>query len=85
MACEHISTIVALILNLTQYKSSLKVRTAALQCLFDLSKLPTPIIFPFKNQVINGLVNALDDVKRSVRKEAVACRNAWFTTETKSK
>jgi len=77
---EHISTIVPLLLALTQYKASMKVRTAALQCLTHLSKLPVAYIFPFKNLVINGLVNVLDDIKRSVRREAVNCRNVWFTT-----
>jgi len=77
---EHISTIVPLLLVLTQYKASMKVRTAALQCLTHLSKLPASYIYPFKNLVINGLVSVLDDIKRSVRREAVNCRNVWFTT-----
>lgn len=31
-----------------------------------------------QQQIINGLIHALDDPKRAVRREAVACRNAWF-------
>jgi DNA repair/transcription protein MET18/MMS19 len=55
------------------------MRLLASTCLYSVAQLPFPKIFPFKMQVINGLVKAVDDNKRAVRKEAAKARNEWFT------
>ncbi|XP_051679991.1 MMS19 nucleotide excision repair protein homolog isoform X2 [Oryctolagus cuniculus] len=54
------------------------VRIAALQCMHALTRLPTPVLLPYKPQVIRALAKPLDDKKRLVRKEAVAARGEWF-------
>ena len=55
------------------------VRALALDCLRSVvAKLPHHAIHPIKGVVIQGLVPALDDDKRAVRRRAGACRNAWM-------
>ena len=55
------------------------VRLSALQCLRIFpGKVKDSTLLPFKNSVTRGLVKALDDPKRAVRKEAVECRAKWF-------
>jgi DNA repair/transcription protein MET18/MMS19 len=61
------------------------VRIAALRC---LSILPNHISFEFidswKQRVIRHLALVLDDPKRQVRKEAVDCRHAWYSSTGKT-
>ena len=57
------------------------VRIASLRC---MAIIPTHLTFstiePLQKTVIRGLAKALDDPKRTVRKEAVDCRHAWYTS-----
>nr|XP_020739134.1 MMS19 nucleotide excision repair protein homolog isoform X2 [Odocoileus virginianus texanus] len=73
----HIDTLVTKFLNLSA-SPSMAVRIAALQCMHALTHLPTPVLLPYKPQVIRALAKPLDDKKRLVRKEAVSARGEWF-------
>ncbi|XP_029418899.1 MMS19 nucleotide excision repair protein homolog isoform X3 [Nannospalax galili] len=73
----HIDTLVTKFLNLSS-SPSMAVRIAALQCMNALTHLPTPVLLPYKPQVIRALAKPLDDKKRLVRKEAVSARGEWF-------
>lgn len=73
----HVDTLVTKFLNLSS-SPSMAVRIAALQCMHALTRLPTPVLLPYKPQVIRALAKPLDDKKRLVRKEAVAARGEWF-------
>jgi len=58
-----------------------KVRIAALRCLAILpSHLNFTAVDPFQKMVIRAIGGVLDDPKRVVRKEAVDCRHAWYTS-----
>jgi DNA repair/transcription protein MET18/MMS19 len=60
------------------------VRIASLRCLTILpSQLSLTAIEPFKGTVIRAVGRVLDDPKRGVRKEAVDCRHAWYTSSGK--
>ncbi|XP_068817809.1 MMS19 nucleotide excision repair protein homolog isoform X5 [Capricornis sumatraensis] len=73
----HIDTLVTKFLTLSA-SPSMAVRIAALQCMHALTRLPTPVLLPYKPQVIRALAKPLDDKKRLVRKEAVSARGEWF-------
>ncbi|KAL9999926.1 putative DNA repair/transcription protein MET18/MMS19 [Helianthus debilis subsp. tardiflorus] len=53
------------------------VRETAIQCLTAMSELPYASVYRFRPEVLQTLSRALDDPKRSVRQEAVRCRQAW--------
>uniref|UniRef100_A0A8C6CB27 MMS19 nucleotide excision repair protein n=1 Tax=Monodon monoceros TaxID=40151 RepID=A0A8C6CB27_MONMO len=73
----HVDTLVTKFLNLSS-SPSMAVRIAALQCMHAVTHLPTPVLLPYKLQVIRALAKPLDDKKRLVRKEAVSARGEWF-------
>lgn len=61
------------------------IRISALRCLAILpNHLPFDAINPFQKQVVRKVGTVLDDPKRQVRKEAVDCRHAWYTSSRKS-
>jgi DNA repair/transcription protein MET18/MMS19 len=61
------------------------VRVSSLRC---LAILPTHLAFesidPFGKQVIRQIGTILDDPKRALRKEAVDCRHAWYSSSGKT-
>ena len=60
------------------------VRMTSLRCLATLPiQLSFEFISPFKKQVIRQVGLILDDPKRAVRKEAVDCRHAWYSSSGK--
>ncbi|KAM5271386.1 MMS19 nucleotide excision repair protein homolog isoform 4-T4 [Ctenodactylus gundi] len=73
----HVDMLITKFLNLSS-SPSMAVRIAALQCMHALTRLPTPVVLPYKPQVIRALAKPLDDKKRLVRKEAVSARGEWF-------
>ncbi|XP_013361609.1 PREDICTED: MMS19 nucleotide excision repair protein homolog isoform X2 [Chinchilla lanigera] len=73
----HVDTLVTKFLDLSS-SPSMAVRIAALQCMHALTRLPAPVLLPYKSQVIRALAKPLDDKKRLVRKEAVSARGEWF-------
>ena len=54
-------------------------RAAAIDSLRALTALPFLTLRPLRERVVGGLVNALDDPRRAVRRRAAACRNEWAT------
>ncbi|KAM5141580.1 MMS19 nucleotide excision repair protein homolog [Mantella aurantiaca] len=73
----HIETLIRKLLSLT-CSPCMAVRISALKCMLALTKLPLPMLLPYKQQVIRALAKPLDDKKRLVRKEAVEARCQWF-------
>eukprot|EP01018_Ginkgo_biloba_P001984 Gb_13638 [translate_table: standard] len=84
LAVEHVSTIVTCLLGLVSYPYSMPVRETVLQCLGAIVGFPYARIFPLRTQVLKALSKALDDRKRSVRKEAVRCHQAWASITSRS-
>lgn len=81
----HVHSLVPVLLALSRYvpdrPSSTRVRATAVDCLRGFVALPYHRLHPVRQQVVSGLVPALDDPKRAVRRRAGACRNDWFTTK----
>ncbi|KII87506.1 hypothetical protein PLICRDRAFT_55462 [Plicaturopsis crispa FD-325 SS-3] len=77
---EHASTLVTAMLNNSTYKiPSARVRISALRFLAVLPSIVRyDVLHPYKANVIRQLAIALDDPKRSVRKEAVDARTNWY-------
>ena len=73
-----IEVIIPILLELTKYKKSPKVRISALNCLTLLSKLEYSVLHTMTKKVIRSLLNVLDDDKKEVRVIAVECRNQWY-------
>ena len=80
----HLAKVVPVLLELVVYKEGSKAedRIKALNCLTAVAKkLPYHKVHPYKPFVCRKLQPALDDRKRVVRREAVACRNLWMTLQ----
>ena len=79
----HLHTLVPILVTLACHDSSRPakpiVRATAIDCLRGFVSLPFHKLFPVRNTLISGLVPALDDPKRAVRRRAAACRNDWAT------
>ena len=59
-----------------------EVRFKALRCLRAFpGKVKQSTLQPYKIPAVRGMVMALDDPKRDVRKEAVDCRAAWLNLD----
>lgn len=55
-----------------------RTRIAALACLGILpDTIRYDVLHTVKNKVLKELAKAIDDPKRTVRREAVACRSKW--------
>ena len=54
-----------------------KVRIAALECLEELTALPSHVLVPHQPRVVRELKRTLDDKKRLVRRQAAQTRSAW--------
>lgn len=54
------------------------IRIGAINILSGVSAYPAFIVLPFAQDVLHGLLPALDDNKRLVRSAAVLARNQWF-------
>ncbi|EFA86574.1 putative DNA repair and transcription protein [Heterostelium album PN500] len=76
---SHLDSLIPTLIKISVNGESLTFRQSSLEILTRISRaIPYPKIYPFRNQVINGIVPALDDKKRLVRREATKCRNSWF-------
>ena len=75
----HLNTVTPILVKLSKPKagSSALVRARAIDCLQVLTALPYHKLHPHKQSVVRGLVPALDDPRRAVRRRAVCCRNDW--------
>ncbi|KAF2836464.1 ARM repeat-containing protein [Patellaria atrata CBS 101060] len=76
---EHASSVITRLLSITATKTNpSKLRRESLKCLGIIpNQLKTETILPYRREVLKRLTAALDDGKRSVRKEAVSCRSKW--------
>ncbi|XP_053691619.1 MMS19 nucleotide excision repair protein [Sabethes cyaneus] len=79
---DHLQTLIPQLLKLSMYESSMDVRIDALQCILYTTKYPPFLLLPFKQDVIMGLRNTLDDHKRLVRNASVTARLQWFLVGT---
>lgn len=84
LVVEHVSTIISRLVVVVNYPYSMIVRETALQCLGAMVTLPYTRIFPMRGQVLKAVSKALDDSKRSVRKEAVRCHHVWASFASRS-
>ncbi|KAI9318363.1 RNAPII transcription regulator C-terminal-domain-containing protein [Dichotomocladium elegans] len=88
---DHFRALIDTLLNLSSGHPASIVRVAALKCLGSFAAgttsstppasgltQPQLLLQSVSKQVVKQLVIALDDKKRHVRKEAVACRARWF-------
>eukprot|EP01133_Synstelium_polycarpum_P012191 gene12191-14268_t len=75
----HLDTLVAALIVISVNGVTLNLRKSSLEILTLISRVvPYKTSFIYKNQVIAGIIPALDDKKRLVRREASKCRNSWF-------
>lgn len=74
---ENAHIIINRLVGLVAYPHMMLVRETAVQCLVAMSGLPHTRIFSMRTQVLHAVSKSLDDPKRSVRQEAVRCRQAW--------
>ncbi|KAL4583789.1 hypothetical protein LXL04_008373 [Taraxacum kok-saghyz] len=81
---ENVYIIVRCLSKLVAYPHMMLVRETAIQCLTAMSELPYARVYPFRQEVVQALSKALDDSKRSVRQEAVKCRQAWASISSRS-
>lgn len=81
---ENAHIVVNCLIRLVEYPHKSVVRETAIQCLVAMSEMPHARIYPMRRQVLKAISRALDDKKRSVRHEAVKCRQAWASIASRS-
>ncbi|CAJ1955318.1 unnamed protein product [Sphenostylis stenocarpa] len=81
---ENAHIIINCLIKLVDYPHKMLVRETALQCLVALSELPHARVYPMRTQVLRAISKCLDDTKRSVRHEAVKCRQTWASMSSRS-
>ena len=75
---SYLSTLLPVWLKIAKNKEkSINLRIKALNCIQTVTKAETQDLVPYKKEVINGLIPALDDHKRLVRQAATSARNSW--------
>lgn len=78
---SELDTILAMILENINFKDSMYVRQNALQCLTEFSTFSYQKLFPYMNDIMEALDDALDDPKRDVRKEVIKCKEIWLSIQ----
>ncbi|KAI3727280.1 hypothetical protein L1987_67093 [Smallanthus sonchifolius] len=81
---ENAYPVIMCLNKLVFYQHMMLVRETAIQCLTAMSDLPYARVYRFRPEVLQALSRALDDPKRSVRQEAVRCRQAWASISSRS-
>nr|XP_045590445.1 MMS19 nucleotide excision repair protein homolog [Procambarus clarkii] len=76
-AAPYTNTLVSTLVPLT-VNHPLTVRMKALECLEALADLPASTVLPYRNDVIRGLRDVLNDKKRVVRRAATGARCTWI-------
>lgn len=79
----NLDTIIDLTLQYIHYKESMYVRMNAIHCLIELSAFPYQKLFPYYNNIMESLDEALDDPKRDIRKEVIICKDIWLSLSNK--
>ncbi|KAK9102309.1 hypothetical protein Sjap_019563 [Stephania japonica] len=81
---ENAHIVTNVLVRLVSYPHMMLVRETAIQCLVAMAVLPYTRIYPMQKQVLDVLSKAVGDPKRSVRQEAVRCRQAWASISSRS-
>jgi len=79
-ASPHFAALVGRLLAFTT-RGRVAVRAAAVDCIrgFATASVPFFRLKPVKGEILLGLIPALDDVRRAVRRRAAAARGDWST------
>jgi DNA repair/transcription protein MET18/MMS19 len=83
---SHLESMIPALLKQIEISPSnpMDVRISSLRCLAIVpTHLSLESINPFRKEVIRQVGTILDDPKRAVRKEAVDCRHAWYSSSGK--
>ena len=83
---EHIDSnldvVVPALLNLSSHKvcgESVELREVSIRIIRDILTSPKAnFVRRYQRQVVKGLLPALDDPKKRIRRLAAGCRNDWF-------
>ncbi|KAF2072489.1 hypothetical protein CYY_006198 [Polysphondylium violaceum] len=76
---SYLDSLVPSLIKLSVSAPNQKSRKSSLEILYFISvSIPYHNIYPFRGKVIAGIVPALDDKKRLVRRDASKCRNSWY-------
>lgn len=75
---QYIDTFIPRFLSISHTCKYMKVRIAALKCLFRYLDYSPILLLPYKQRVIRELETCLDDKKRLVRQEAARTRSCWY-------
>ncbi|RUS82896.1 hypothetical protein EGW08_009361 [Elysia chlorotica] len=82
---SNMDSLVPQLLDLSIASVDMKVRIAALECLEQLTGLPSHVLVPHQTKVVHELKKALDDKKRLVRRQAAETRSSWILLQPESK
>ena len=79
-ASPHFAALIGRLLAFTT-RGRVAVRAAAVDCIrgFATASVPFFRLKPVKGEILLGLIPALDDVRRAVRRRAAAARGDWST------
>jgi hypothetical protein len=79
----HLHSLVPVLVRLSRHDTGTSsrplARCAAIDCLRGFTALPYHRLHPVRAAVVAGLINALDDPRRAVRRRAAAARSDWIT------
>lgn len=75
---NFINVLIEKLLKLSKFNTSMDIRISAIECIRSMTSYPPYLLTAVKQDVLMGLITALDDHKRLVRAEAVKTRTAWF-------
>jgi hypothetical protein len=75
---EHISTLVPSLANVVVTHPQKWTRLKGVKCIRALKALPFHVIFPYKQEILACLGEAVGDKKREVRSEAAKCNNEYY-------
>ena len=80
---DNLSTITKNLIDLLSFEMSPQVRVSSLECLEEISTFPYHLLFPIKEEILDGIDISLDDRRRDVRSQAVRCKMFWVLALTK--
>lgn len=76
---NSLSSIIPRLLELIQTSSDDDIKTFSLQCLISMCiSIDVSVLLDYKEGIIRNLIPCLDDRRRSIRKLAADCRQAYF-------
>ncbi|KAG7743966.1 hypothetical protein KL932_001289 [Ogataea haglerorum] len=78
LVSRHLSTVIPNLLEIVNTHKNEAVKRNALECLLSLTKYDLHLLVPYKQDIIRRLAKVLDDPKRSIRRLACDCRQAYY-------